>query len=327
MQHFKQVLEDGIRTRAFPGASLVVGDEQANIIEEAVGRFAYDANSPGVQPDTIYDVASLTKVVVTTTLAMWLFDEGKLDLEARVDRFTIRQLLTHSSGLPPFPLGEAGAQRRVRVAKSDELPLEYEPGTKALYSDTGFIILGQVIEEIAGAPLDVLARERIFSPLGMKDTSFNPDPALLPRIAPTAPDIRGRVHDRVGAAMGGVSGHAGLFSTAGDLAVFCRMMLRGGPTIELFTRRDEGVPESTRALGWDTRSDEGSSSGHYFSRNSYGHTGFTGTSIWIDPVRKLYVVFLTNRVYPMDSDNVKIRQIRPELHDAIMLALSPAARR
>jgi CubicO group peptidase (beta-lactamase class C family) len=160
----------------------------------------------------------------------------------------------------------------------------------------------------------------------MKDTCFNPDPALLSRIAPTALNIRGRVHDKLAAAAGGVAGHAGLFSTTRDLAVFCRMMLRGGPAIELFTRRDESVPGSTRALGWDTRSTEGSSSGHYFSSNSFGHTGFTGTSIWIDPVRELYIVFLTNRVYPADSDNIKIREIRPQLHDAVMLSLSSAAR-
>lgn len=141
---------------------------------------------------------------------------------------------------------------------------------------------------------------------------------MLPRITPTTPTTHGRVHDKAAAAMGGVSGHAGLFSTASDLAIFCRMMLRGGKTIELFTRRDGSVPGSTRALGWDTPFEEGSSAGHYFSKSSFGHTGFTGTSMWIDPVRKLYVIFLTNRVYP-NSDNLAIRQIRPKLHDAIMM--------
>jgi len=324
MPHFKQILEDAIRSRAFPGASLVVGDKQFNMIEEAVGHFDYDPQSPAVEIDTIYDVASLTKVVVTTTLAMMLFEEGKLDLDAPIGRFTIRQLLTHSSGLParPLPLGEAGAKRRVRVAGFD-FHLEYEPGTKTLYSDTGFILLGQIIEHIGGAPLDSLARERIFQPLGMSDTCFNPGPALVSRIPPTAPDIRGRVHDPAAAALGGVAGHAGLFSTARDLARFCRMMLRGGPSIELFTHPTESVPGSSRALGWDTRSDEGSSSGHYFSMKSFGHTGFTGTSMWIDPMRELYVIFLTNRVYP-DPANLQIRDIRPKLHDAIILSLIPA---
>src|SRR5437879_4331616 len=141
MRNFKQIIEDGIRTRAYPGAALVVGDEQANIIEEAAGRFEYDPNSSAVMPDTIYDVASLTKVVVTTTLAMMLFEAGKLELDRSVDRFTIRQLLTHSAGLPERPLPEG----------EDKFQLEYEPGTKALYSDLGFIILGQIIEQIAGA--------------------------------------------------------------------------------------------------------------------------------------------------------------------------------
>src|SRR5437867_1517808 len=313
MPHFKQILEDAIRSRAFPGASLVVGDKQVNIIEEAVGHFDYDPKSPAVEIDTIYDIASLTKVVATTTLAMMLFEEGKLDLNAPIGRVTIRQLLTHSAGLPaqPPPEGEV------------EFRLEYEPGTKTLYSDTGFILLGRIIEQIGGAPLDLLAGERIFEPLGMSNTCFNPDPVLVPRIAPTTPDIRGRVHDSAAAALGGVAGHAGLFSTARDLAKFCRMMLRGGPAIELFTHRTESVPGSTRALGWDTRSEERSSSGHYFSMKTFGHTGFTGTSIWIDPMRELYVVFLTNRVYP-DPGNIQIRDIRPKLHDAIILSLIPA---
>jgi beta-N-acetylhexosaminidase len=313
MSHFKEILENAIRSRAFPGASLVVGDKQGNLIEEGVGHFDYDPQSPAVEIDAIYDVASLTKVVVTTTLAMMLFEEGKLDLNAPIGRFTIRQLLTHSAGLPAQPLPEG----------EGTWPLEYEPDTKTLYSDSGFILLGQMIEQIGGAPLDLLGRERIFKPLGMSDTCFNPDPAMVPRIPPTAPDIRGRVHDSAAAALGGVAGHAGLFSTARDLAKFCRMMLRGGPAIELFTRRTGNVPGSTRALGWDTRSDEGSSSGHYFSMKSFGHTGFTGTSVWVDPIRELYVIFLTNRLYP-DPANLQIRDIRPKIHDAIILSLIPA---
>src|SRR2546427_8027322 len=171
MPHFKEILEDAIRSRAFPGASLVVGDKQVNIIEEAVGHFDYDPRSPTVEIDTIYDVASLTKVVVTTTLAMMLFEERKLDLDARVDKFTIRQLLTHSAGLSaqPLPLGEG------------EFRLEYAPGTKTLYSDTGFILLGQIIEHIGCASVDLLARQRIFQPLGMSDTCFNPGQALVSR--------------------------------------------------------------------------------------------------------------------------------------------------
>lgn len=301
---FKQILENGVRERAFPGAVLLVGDENGAIFEEAAGHLDFDPNSAGARVNTIYDVASLTKVVVTTTLAMMMYDEGLLDLDARCENFRIRQLLTHSSGLPAAPNGET-----------------YEPGTKTVYSDTGFIVLGKIIEQLGRASLDALARERIFEPLGMKDSCFNPSAALFHRIAPTGPDLRGRVHDPNAAATGGVAGHAGLFSTAPDLARFCRMMLRGGPAIDLFTKRDGQVPGSTRALGWDTPSNGSSSAGRYFSASSFGHTGFTGTSMWIDPKRRLYVILLTNRVYA-SSDDLDIRQIRPKLHDAVILSLS-----
>ncbi len=294
MTQFKQILDDGVRDRAFPGAVVLVGGAGEILIEETAGRFEYAPDSPVVQPGTIYDVASLTKVVVTTTLAMMLWEERKLKLDEQRDGYTIRELLTHCAG-----------------------------GTGYIYSDTGFITLGHIIEETAGQSLDVLAKERIFVPLGMADTCFNPPLSLLPRIAPTTPVTRGVVHDPIAARMGGVAGHAGLFSTARDLTRFASMMLKGGRAINLFTQRDGRIPESTRALGWDTPSEEGSSAGHHFSKTSFGHTGFTGTSIWIDPVRKLYVVFLTNRVFP-DSDNLKIREIRPRLHDAIMLSLIPA---
>ena len=321
MQICKNILEEGVRTHAFPGAVLAVGDEKGILFEETAGRLSPDPDSPEVQPDTTYDVASLTKVVVTTTLAMRLFGEARLDLDAPVEEFTVRQLLTHSAGLPAEPRKDSSPN--LAGVFSGLLPLQYKPGAKVLYSDAGFIILGQIIEGIAGAPLDVLAQERIFGPLGMKDTCFNPNPAQLVRIAPTGPDTRGAVHDKAAAAMGGIAGHAGLFSTARDLAIFGRMMLRGGKTIELFTRMDGSVPGSTRALGWDTPSERGSSSGSHFSRESFGHTGFTGTSMWIDPKRRLYAVFLTNRVYS-DPGNLQIRDIRPRVHDAVMLSLSAA---
>jgi CubicO group peptidase (beta-lactamase class C family) len=330
----RQILEESVRSGAFPGAVVVAGDAQNIFFEAAAGRFEFDPASAEVRSDTIYDVASLTKVVVTTTLAMMLFEEGKLDLDAQVDVYTIRQLLTHSSGLPaqlPLPLGEG----RVRVSgfepNCDPHPAlraalsqgeRVKPGTTVIYSDVGFIVLGQIIEELEGQKLDVAARKRIFEPLGMKDTSFNPDPSLLSRIAPTGSSTRGRVHDPTGAAMGGVAGHAGLFSTALDLATFCRTMLRGGRAIELFTRVDQGVVGSTRALGWDTPSEKNSSAGRYFSKGSFGHTGFTGTSMWIDPNRRLYVIFLTNRVFS-SADSTQIRNIRPKLHDAVMSSLIP----
>lgn len=300
MISFKPILDGGVRSGAFPGAVLAVGDENGIIAEDVAGD--------QVRPDTICDVASLTKVVVTTTLTLMLVEERKLDLDERPAEYTVKQLLTHSSGLP--------AEADIEIASGNKPPLQYEPGTRTLYSDAGFIVLGRIIEQAAGASLDVLASKRIFEPLGMKDTCFNPNASLRPRIAPTAPEIRGRVHDKTAAAMGGVAGHAGLFSTGRDLAIFCRMMLREGKTFE-------AVPVSTRALGWDTPSPENSSAGRYFSKGSFGHTGFTGTSMWIDPVRQIYVVFLTNRVY-FGSDNLRIREIRPRLHDAVILSLADA---
>jgi CubicO group peptidase (beta-lactamase class C family) len=285
---FKPILDDGVREGAFPGAVLLTGDENGITSEDCAGD--------GVRADTIYDLASLTKVVVTATLVMMLVEEGKVNLDQRVDEFTIRQLLTHSAGLP--------AEATFEIVGGDTPPLQYKPGTQRLYSDVGFILLGRIVENISGKPLDVIAKQRIFEPLGMRDTFFNPDASLLPRIAPTAPDIRGRVHDPIAAAMGGVAGHAGLFSTARDLAIFCRMMLRSVTSIQ---------------PGWDTPSPfpEYSSAGRYFSEGSYGHTGFTGTSMWVDPVRKVYVILLTNRTYP-NPDNLRIREFRPRIHDAVM---------
>jgi beta-N-acetylhexosaminidase len=306
---FKRILDDGVRSRAFTGAVLVVGDANGIIFENYAGA--------RVGANTIFDLASLTKVVVTTTLALALVDEGSLALDERVEGYTIRQLLTHSAGLAAEADLEIVGGPRSASATARSLinrpPLQYEPGSKTVYSDVGFIILGRIIENITGTSLDALAKERIFEPLGMNDTDFNPDESLYPRIAPTAPGVQGKVHDKIAAAMGGVAGHAGLFSTGRDLAIFCRNILRSG-------KRFDAVAGSTRALGWDTPSPENSSSGQYFSKGSFGHTGFTGTSMWVDPNRQVYVIFLTNRVY-YGADDLQIREIRPRLHDAVMSSL------
>ncbi len=289
---------------------MLAGDHDRIFLEESVG----DA-----RVDTIYDLASLTKVVVTTTLAMMLADEGTLQLGARVREFTIRQLLTHSSGLP-------ATADMASIDDVFEIPLQYTPGAQTLYSDVGMIMLGRIIERLSNKPLDQAAHDRIFKPLGMNDSMFNPPPSLRERIAATKPQQRGGVHDLTAARLGGVAGHAGLFSTALDLSRFCRMMLRGGEgliqpeTIKLFTQIDTETPGSTRALGWDTPSKEGSSAGRFISEGSFGHTGFTGTSMWIDPNRACYIIILTNRIY-FDADHLAIRKMRPRLHDAVMLSL------
>lgn len=333
------ILDDGLRDRAFPGGVLVIGNSETVLTEQVFGSFDYSENSTPVRENTIYDVASLTKIVATTTLAMMLYEEGRLPLDAPVGialpgvqdpvkrAITIRQLLTHSSGFPGFRDLTAHEPLAEQILST---PLSYTPGTQSLYSDLGMILLGHIVEGITGKSLDQLAERRIFQPLGMADTQFRPAPAVHPRVAPTRPDSVGVVHDSNARNVGGVAGHAGLFSTGRDLSRFCQMMLNGGATllkpetIRLFTRIDTAVPNSTRALGWDTPSADGSSAGQFLAAGSFGHTGFTGTSIWIDPNRGLYVIFLTNRVYG-DDNNLKIREIRPRLHDAIVRAFDRAA--
>jgi CubicO group peptidase (beta-lactamase class C family) len=356
------VIEKAITEKASPGATLAVG-YRGKVSVRAFGNLSYDAKAAAVNPNTIFDIASLTKVVVTTTLAEKLAEGDfavPLDLDAPVARYlpewasgpnadwrrkvTARHLLTHTAGLPPFKeywrttKSRATAERS--TGKQDTLgrifaePLEYEPGTKEVYSDLGIILMAEIIERLTGRTLDDLAKSYIFSPLGMKDTMFRPPKRLWPQIAPTEIDnqlrhrlVQGEVHDENAFAIGGVSGHAGLFSTAPDLAAFCQMLLNGGvyahqrivrrATIAQFTTPQQ-LSGGTRTLGWAVPT-EGGSSGHYFSAHSFGHTGFTGTSIWIDPDRQLFVVLLTNRVHPT-RENTKIQQVRPALHDAVMQA-------
>jgi CubicO group peptidase (beta-lactamase class C family) len=354
------VVREGVAARAFPGAVLAIGRAGALVHLRAFGRLAYDEGAAATAADTIYDLASLTKVVVTTTLAMMLVDEGRLDLDARVssflpafsgggkERVTLRQLLTHSGGLLWWaPLYKELKGKAAYLERIVAMDLAYQPGTKAVYSDLGLILLGDVVERLGGAPLDELARKRVTGPLGMRDTRYLPPKALAPRIAPTENDpwrgrvLRGEVHDENAAALGGVAPHAGLFGTAPDLARFASMLLDEGrgpgrrlvsrATVELFTER-AGVPLASRALGWDTPANETgersstpgapgyTSAGTLLSARSFGHTGFTGTSMWMDPERELYAILLTNRVHPT-RDNNGIRAVRAQVADAAVRAL------
>lgn len=343
------ILADFVAQGAFPGGVLAVGYRGALVHLQPFGRLTYDRNAPAVSTDTIYDLASLTKVVVTTTLAMILVDEGLLELDRPVEEFlprfvgsgkeavTVRHLLSHASGLDWWaPLYQELAGKEAYVERIQVMDLVYEPGSRSLYSDLGLILLGEILERVAGEPLDQAARRLIFAPLSMEDTLFRPPASLHKRIAPTEDDpwrgrvLRGEVHDENAFALGGVAPHAGLFSTAGDLARFAQMILNGGVyahhrllsrrTVELFTR-PSGVFDSTRALGWDTKSPQGSSAGELFSPLSFGHTGFTGTSLWIDPDRELFVILLTNRVHPTRDNNL-IRKVRPAVADAVVRALA-----
>ncbi len=349
MDEVDRVIDQFVEEGAFPGGVLAVGYRGALVHLHPFGRFSYDEDAPAVEATTIYDLASLTKVVATTTMAMILVDEGRLDLDKKVQDFlplfagpgkdsvTVRHLLTHTSGIDWWaPLYEEIQGPEEYLRRIQAMELVYEPGTEYKYSDLGIILLGEILSRVAGQPFDEFVRERVFEPLAMTDTLYRPGDDLLPRIAPTELDawrgrvVRGEVHDENAFALGGIAPHAGLFSTAGDLSRFVQMLLNGGvlehhrivsrETVELFTRRAGGVADSTRALGWDTKSPEHSTAGSLFSPDSFGHTGFTGTSIWVDPERELFVILLTNRVHPT-RENQLIREARPAVADAVVKAL------
>jgi len=353
-----EVIEKAIADKAFPGATLAVG-YRGKVAIHAFGKLSYDAKAATVAPTTMYDIASLTKVVATTTLVAKLAEGDfavPLDLDAKIERYlpewasgpqpewrhrvTVRHLLTHTSGLPAFKeYWRTSKSKQDTLARIFVEPLEYEPGTKEIYSDLGIILVAEIIERLTGRTLEDLAKSFIFATLGMKDTMYRPQKKLWPSIAPTEIDdtlrhrlVQGEVHDENAFAIGGVSGHAGIFSTAPDLAAFCQMLLNGGvyahqrilrrATVAQFTTPQQ-LSGGTRTLGWAVPT-EGGSSGHYFSAHSFGHTGFTGTSIWIDPDRQLFVVLLTNRVH-LTRENMKIAKVRVALHDAVMQALGFAS--
>jgi CubicO group peptidase (beta-lactamase class C family) len=361
------VLLAAVDSGATPGATLAVGRHGKLVRLRGYG-WLDPADDRQASPATLYDLASLTKVIGTTTAIMLLDQDGRLDIDdgvvkhlpgwdrgdARKSTVTIRQLLMHESGLAagrPWYRDRVGTEA-YRQALYDE-PLDAAPGARMVYSDLGAITLGLIVEAVTGQPLARTLEERVFAPLGMDDTGFLPDSGLLKRIAPTELDtlwrrehVRGIVHDENAHAIGGVAGHAGLFSTAFDIAVFADMMLRGGvvpacepsvgvgtpcartrpdslrllapETVALYARRQrEG---SSRGLGWDTPEGR-SSAGDYFSAASFGHTGFTGTSIWIDPERDVYVVLFTNRVNPTRANQRHI-DLRRAVHDAVALAIT-----
>ena len=342
----------GISAGGYPGAAVVVGRRGAAVWEKGFGRLSWSReSSPVVAERTIYDLASLTKVVGTTTAVMILYDEGKIHLDDPVSQYipefsggekdvvTIRQLLEHRSGLPAgrdlWRIAQTPQEARAAVIAT---PLACSPGRCLEYSDLGADMLGFVVEAASGERLDKFLAERVWEPLGMTDTFFQPADSLRARIAPTELNprrgypLRGEVHDENAFALGGIAGHAGLFSTAADLAVFAQMMLNGGEyngtrivadsTVALFTRRAAG----TRALGWDTCGGKGSC-GNYLEERAYGHTGFTGTSLWIDPDRDMFVVLLTNRVYDPKARRPSkvISDVRADLADAAALAVTDYA--
>lgn len=361
------ILDKAIAAHVFPGCAVSVTLRGELIADHALGHFTYDQSSPAVVAGSIFDVASVTKAIATTTMAMILYERGLLDLEAPVSAIvpeftttdarrraiTMRMLLAHSSGLPAYEkLFLRTTTREELLAAALATDLNANPGTRAEYSDIGFIILGLALERLADESLDTFTQREIFGPLAMSHTTFNPPKSWKDQIVPTADEecradtpvrqslkssaqpgaskfrsrvIQGEVQDENASILGGVAGHAGLFSSAEDVARFAHAMLNGGhpilrpDTVELFTPRETAPEGTSRALGWDTPSSP-SQSGKYFGLRSYGHLGYTGTSLWIDPDRQLSITLLTNRTWP-DCQNQAIKQVRPAFHDAVIEAL------
>lgn len=349
-----RILDDALAAGAFPAAVAEVGRASGVVWTYAGGRLSRDPDAPPAAVDTVFDLASLTKVIATTTVVMQLVGEGRLGLEDRVGRWlpewrgsdrdhvTVEDLLAHCSGLSAhLPLYRECEGRREFEPAICSLPLEYEPRCRAVYSDLGFILLGFIAADAAGEPLDRRV-EALGTTIGTGDLAFRPPSEWRGRTAPTGVDrwrgrlLLGEVHDRNAWALGGVAGHAGLFGTAAAVGAFARAMLRtlrwpeagGAPVLadpslaRRFARRT-AIPGSSRALGWDTMLPT-SSCGTKLHRRAIGHTGYTGTSLWIDPVADLYVVLLTNRVHPTD-ENQSILGVRPRFHDAIADALGAPA--
>jgi serine-type D-Ala-D-Ala carboxypeptidase len=365
--------EEAVQQGVFPGAVLLVGRGEEVIYERAFGSRSLVPDQSPMQLSTIFDVASLTKPLATTIAMMLLVSDKTLRLDDQVTRFvptfgvcaksptTIRHLLSHSSGLPAWKpyyeeviTVENGGRANFissRAAKSyvleqihREKPLS-QPGTQVLYSDLGFMVLGEIIENITGSNLDAFCHDRIYEPLGLRSTIFV-ELTQLPTAQTEAPEnifapteicpwrkrvLCGQVHDDNAFAVGGIAGHAGLFSSAQDIhAIVARLdqCLRGSHSflpqsvVQEFFTRDRSVSDSTRALGWDTPTPNQSASGIHFSQKSVGHLGFTGTSLWWDLEKNCHVILLSNRVHPT-RHNEKIKQFRPRIHDLIMQVINP----
>lgn len=352
------LLDKAVADGAFPGGVLGVG-WHGKLAVHPFGKLENEGEAYGADKNSMYDMASLTKAMVTTAAVMMLVEQKRLDLDAPVGRYlpefaaaakndtnpswrahvTVRMLLLHDSGLPGvrrYYLETKGHDEILARAMAE--PLVHEPGVQVEYSDLGFMLLGAIVERLTGQTLDQFAQQNIFQPLGMDRTMFRPPKSLRDNIAPTENDtvyrkrmIWGEVHDENAWAMGGVAGQAGLFSTVPDVAVFAQMLLNGGiyahvrlldrATIQQFTTR-VNIGDSARTLGWDVITSP-EHTGKYFSPSAFGHYGFTGTSLWIDPQTDLFIILLTNRVHPTRA-NEKIRQVRPAVHNAVFEALGLA---
>lgn len=336
---------------AFPGAVVAIGMHGRLVALQSFGKISSAPDAPPMPRDAIFDLASLTKVVGTTTAAELLYDQGLLDLDRPVvaflpafagtpghERITVRHLLSHSSGLFTTDLlWQHSRNRQELLALIDRMPVAWEPGSRYQYRDENMILMGEIVERLSGKPLDRFLHDHAFVPLKMKDTGFNPPARELPRIPPTEQDdvfrhrlVRGVVHDENAYVLGGVAGHAGLFSTARDLSKLAELYLRGGKpllksaSVAAFTTRQADPPGTSRALGWDMPDASGSFAGPRASPDALIHTGFTGTSIYIDRQRDAFILLLSNRVNPT-RNNKRIADARIAIHTAVLSAMDSAA--
>jgi CubicO group peptidase (beta-lactamase class C family) len=345
-----QVISRAIEDSVFPGAQIAVIKKGELVASRGFGRQTYHPDSPVITTETIYDIASVTKVAATSVVAMSLTERNiiKLDIPissylpqfsgGKKDSVSIRHLLTHSAGLKDWEaLWTVANNKKEAIEYICKMPLEYSPGDSTVYSDLGIILMGEIFETVTGKSMDQLTQHLIYGPLGTQTVLYNPPDELLSRIAPTEIGgslnrglIHGKVHDENTFFMDGISTHAGLFATAEELSVLAQMLLNNGiyrhhrffkpQTIIHWTTRQEMPEGSERAIGWDTPSDEESSAGDYFSSGSFGHLGFTGTSVWIDPVKQIAVILLSNRVYP-SRERGGMYQVRRDFYNATMRGL------
>jgi uncharacterized protein YbbC (DUF1343 family)/CubicO group peptidase (beta-lactamase class C family) len=343
-----EAIRDSVASSEIPGAVFVVGQGDQILHRKVLGWRATVPHPELMTADTIFDIASLTKVIATAPSVLRLWELGKIDLNAPLGRYlkefdtaafqdvTVMRLLTHSAGMNDLPSREAMTKGFPEAGRIQaRAGLAVPPGTTFLYSDTGFILLGELVRRVSGEPLDTFARKQFYAPLGMRDTAFDPPAAWRKRIAPTEAvnsqgPLRGVVHDGNGRLLRGIAGHAGLFSTASDLSRFCRMLLAGG---QLGGRRylkeatvkamfaPHVIGESTRGLGWDISSPYSRTLGAYFASGSVGHTGFTGTAIWMDPATGVYMILLTNRVHPYGKGDVA--ELRRRVSAAVGTRFAP----
>ncbi|MBI9070071.1 MAG: serine hydrolase [Melioribacteraceae bacterium] len=333
-------IQAAIQDSIFPGASVLVGSKNNIIYKNSYGNYTYDTSSPEVKDNSLFDLASVTKAFGTNFCIMKLVDEGKLNINDPVAKYLpefgqngkekvlVKDLLIHESGLKAYHPPVEGDTRLGLLDTIKALPCQYETNSKSVYSCLNFVTSMMVVEAITNKPMYKYYDEKFVEPLGLKRTMFTPSDEFKSECVPTTPELQGVVHDPLARALDGLSGNAGLYSTTEDLSVLCQLLLNKGTyngerylkeeTINKFIKKNSD--RSSRALGFDTRSEEGhATSGKYFSSGTFGHLGYTGTSIWIDPVREIFVVFLTNRVYPDDTKS--IRKVRPVVHDAVIISL------